>query len=85
MSNREQGLRRTAAATTGIVAASLAGSLAVAGLAYAATTAARSVSANSGETSTDPGTDDGSTDPVLGVPPQVGPGSGDTHAQSSGS
>src|SRR5262245_53736589 len=89
MPNREQGLRRTTAATAGIAAASLAGSLVVAGLAYAATSAARAASASTGETTTESGTGqdgtDGPTDPGSQVPPQIGRGSGGAHAQSSGS
>jgi hypothetical protein len=74
---RETGLRRVAAVTTGLAAAAVAGSLAVAGLAWDHSTA------STGTTTT--GTDDSTTSTTTGTGPAVSTGTGTPHATSGGS
>jgi hypothetical protein len=77
MSVREKGLRRITAVTTGLVAASVAGTLAAAGLAWAHTEASRAAAtATAGTSTATPGTTAG---------PALSTGDGAPHATSGGS
>jgi hypothetical protein len=73
MSVREKGLRRITAVTTGLVAASVAGTLAAAGLAWAHTVESR---ANAGAST---------AAPTATAGPALSTGDGAPHATSGGS
>ena len=83
MGIRERGLRRVAAVTTGIAAASVAGSLAVAAVAHAGTAAQRATVSTS--TSTGTGTGTGSSSDGGGFGGQVSGTDRGPQATSGGS